>query len=506
MRLALCLPILAVLASPTHGQWVTDELSGGRYLLSSTTVGGKAIFAGGFVGSAIRWVDIFDVNTNGWTQANLSAPRGWLTSGTVGTKAMFAGGAVTIKGGPSDVVDIYDDSTGTWSTATLSARRYGLAAASLGDRLFVAGGWDNGPNGGPSDVVDIYDDSTGLWSVASLSVARTDLAAASLGTKVLFAGGWNGAPCATVDIYDNATSTWSTASLSKARARLSATAVGSKILFAGGFSTTAGDEDVVDIYEVGLGTWSAATLSVPRELLAATSVGSLAIFAGGWEGPAALPSLQVDIYDDATGQWTISSLSKHRYGLTATTVANKAMFAGGMGKWGGLWPRVDIYRFFEMYPFCTGDVSSGTPCPCGNDNDGSLQGSGCANNFFLSGAQLTGSGAASKSEDTLVLSTIGLEPQSSGLYFQADNDLSPGALWGDGLRCAGGQLRRLGVALSDANGYSDTSGFALPISVQVGNTSAGFTKYYQCWYRSPLGSACGFGFNSSNGLGVVWLP
>jgi hypothetical protein len=160
----------------------------------------------------------------------------------------------------------------------------------------------------------------------------------------------------------------------------------------------------------------------------------------------------------------------------------------------------------NMSAYCFGDLGSGTPCPCGNDNDGSVPESGCANGVFASGAHLTGSGVASLSADTLVLATTGLEPSNSGLYFQANNDLSPGNIWGDGLQCAGGQLKRLGVRFSDATGYSDTSGYPQPISVKAGNVMAGDTKYYQCWYRNPMNSPCGWDFNSSNGYAVTWLP
>jgi len=156
--------------------------------------------------------------------------------------------------------------------------------------------------------------------------------------------------------------------------------------------------------------------------------------------------------------------------------------------------------------YCFGDLGSGTPCPCGNDNDGSVPESGCANGVFASGAHLSGSGHASLSDDTLVLATSGLEPNNSGLYCQANNGLSPGLIWGDGLQCAGGQLKRLGVRFSNSNGYSDTSGFATPISVRAGNILAGDTKRYQLWYRNPFNSPCGNQFNASNGYAITWAP
>ncbi len=156
--------------------------------------------------------------------------------------------------------------------------------------------------------------------------------------------------------------------------------------------------------------------------------------------------------------------------------------------------------------YCFGDLGSGSPCPCANDNDGSVRGSGCANGVFASGAQLSGQGLASVSADTLVLFATGLEPGNSGLYFQADNDLSPGSIWGDGLRCAGGNLKRLQVRFADAAGASSTT---IGISGKAGNVQPGDTKYYQCWYRTNVDPPCGAGvndFNTSNGYAVTWAP
>jgi len=153
--------------------------------------------------------------------------------------------------------------------------------------------------------------------------------------------------------------------------------------------------------------------------------------------------------------------------------------------------------------YCFGYSGDGTACPCNNDNDGSVPGSGCANGVYASGARLTGSGVASVSADTLVLSATSMEPSNSGLYFQADNDLSPGLVWGDGLRCAGGALKRLEVVFADAAGASSTS---LVLSVKAGNVLPGDEKYYQCWYRNTVGSPCGADFNATNGYAVTWVP
>ena len=166
------------------------------------------------------------------------------------------------------------------------------------------------------------------------------------------------------------------------------------------------------------------------------------------------------------------------------------------------------YTFLVPVPFkryCFGDPGSGIPCPCANDNDGSVPESGCANGVFTSGAQLRGQGFASVSADTLVLVTTRLEPNNTGLYFQADNRLNGGngIIFGDGLRCAGGNLIRLQVRTSDAAGTSSTT---IGISAK-GGVSPGDVKRYQCWYRNIVNPLCGPGvndFNLSNGLEVTW--
>ena len=226
--------------------------------------------------------------------------------------------------------------------------------------------------------------------------------------------------------------------------------------------------------------------------------------------PVTLPAGVVwfEIFNDSPG-------SDPWYWLTGTLDPQNGIAAAGIAFTapGGTWHNLGLDQAMVVCgePIVTGTAlcfgdGSGTPCPCGNLNDGSLPEAGCANGQYASGAMLTASGLASLSNDTVVLIGEHTEHSQSGLYFQANDDLSPGIIWGDGLQCAGGQLKRLGVRFSDGTGYSDTSAWTTPISVRAGNVSAGDTKYYQLWYRNPLNSPCGSEFNASNGYMITWVP
>jgi hypothetical protein len=123
------------------------------------------------------------------------------------------------------------------------------------------------------------------------------------------------------------------------------------------------------------------------------------------------------------------------------------------------------------------------------------------------GAHLAGSGVASISNDTLSLDGSGMT-NSSALYFQGTTQVAAGAggVFGDGLRCAGGSVIRLGTKIN-TNGSSSYpgSGGSLPISVK-GADAAGNTRTYQCWYRNAAAFCNPETFNLTNGGQTTWTP
>jgi FG-GAP-like repeat len=152
---------------------------------------------------------------------------------------------------------------------------------------------------------------------------------------------------------------------------------------------------------------------------------------------------------------------------------------------------------------CFGD-GSGTSCPCGNDSaPGSA--SGCLNSLLV-GATLRGSGRATLTSDRLVLSGAQM-PDACALYFQGTSVIAggAGAVFGDGLRCVGGAVIRLGTQLNGGNRsqYPETGQPALSVKGAV--TTPG-ERHYQVWYRNCAEYCTPSGFNLTNALSVTWFP
>jgi len=133
---------------------------------------------------------------------------------------------------------------------------------------------------------------------------------------------------------------------------------------------------------------------------------------------------------------------------------------------------------------CFGDGSVPTACPCGNT--GAL-GHGCENSAGTGGAKMEGIG--DPGNDDVVLVSSGELPTVLTIFLQGDLSNPNGVVFGDGLRCVAGALKRMyakvasgGVAMAPGAGeLSITVRSSLlgdpivPLSGQV--------RYYQARYR-----------------------
>ena len=153
--------------------------------------------------------------------------------------------------------------------------------------------------------------------------------------------------------------------------------------------------------------------------------------------------------------------------------------------------------------YCFGEGSS-VACPCGNNG---VIGNGCGNSVNAAGGNLLATGNGSVSGDTVVLTGSGM-PNGSVLYFQGTSQLGggQGVTFGDGKRCVGGSVVRLGPKTNVGGTSQYPTGTDLPVSVQGGVPAAGGTRHYQAWYRNAQTFCTAATFNLTNGVSIAWQP
>ena len=156
-------------------------------------------------------------------------------------------------------------------------------------------------------------------------------------------------------------------------------------------------------------------------------------------------------------------------------------------------------------------------CPCGNNPASPDR--GCNNSFNTGGAKLTLTGTNSLSNDTVVITATDERPNVTSLFLQGNNVLASGVFFGDGVRCAAGQLLRLnspGGTAADGAGTVVYPNATFPQSVSSRSAflgqpiSAGQTRWYQTYYRDPDLGFCpappGNSWNVTHGVALVWNP
>ncbi len=157
-------------------------------------------------------------------------------------------------------------------------------------------------------------------------------------------------------------------------------------------------------------------------------------------------------------------------------------------------------------PFCAGD-GSGTPCPCGNAG---AAGRGCGHSHNAAGARLRAFGDPSVSSDLVALAADGLPDSAPALFFQGTTTMAggAGAVFGDGLRCAGGAVIHLGTRIASGGAVALGHGVAGDPAISLAGLVpvAGGVRHYQAWFRNSAAFCSSDTFNTTNGLTLLWLP
>lgn len=159
--------------------------------------------------------------------------------------------------------------------------------------------------------------------------------------------------------------------------------------------------------------------------------------------------------------------------------------------------------------FCFGDGAAGvTACPC--SNPGSYR-HGCENSSNTSGAVVFADGTASVAADTITLYAARVRAYALCNFLQATNQVNGGfgIQAGDGIRCIGGVMVRLGSHSASRTGLA-AFGSGVPgdpkVSVRGMIPTAGTTRHYQVLYRDGAAFCPSSSLNYSNAMSIVWTP
>lgn len=148
--------------------------------------------------------------------------------------------------------------------------------------------------------------------------------------------------------------------------------------------------------------------------------------------------------------------------------------------------------------YCAGDGTS-MPCPCTNSG---VPGFGCPNSVAPSGAEVAVTGGSSLAQDTIVFYAWSM-PNDLAIYLQGTGSID--VPFGDGKRCVGGSLVRLGVRTNVLGSSKFPYVGEERVAARGGVTAPG-TRYYQVWYRDAAAYCTSATFNVTNAIRIDWQP
>ena len=443
---------------------------------------------GGAPGAAGGRAHVFELVGGAWTAmqtvvASDGAPGDGFGTDVALSGAWLAVGAPTSAGGGA--VYVFELVGGSWierqklvDPAPHAGARFGASCALDGPRL-VAGAPNHGHAGADSGRAFAYGLAGSAWTLSDTLDAADASAGQLFGTALALAGDLAaiGAPgddetgpgAGAVYAFLDQAGTWSQ---------------DAKLL--GGQYAAAGD---------AIGSAIDADLNTGFYHLAAGAPG--ADFGGGSDRGAVVRYVRMN------GTWSLAiwagdpdGVSGDRWGA-AVAVQPWLMALGASWRHASVGPEGGSAKGDGYFPDCFGNESfcagtgSGTGCPCGN---GGLPADGCENSGGH-GATLISWGLASLANDTLAFGAWNLPPGQPALLFVGSAGLGGGIPFGDGLRCVGQEVVRLGVETADSTGYAE---WGPGLTNATGSPPYG-DRFFQAWYRDPGGGPCGTGFNLSNG-------
>jgi len=161
--------------------------------------------------------------------------------------------------------------------------------------------------------------------------------------------------------------------------------------------------------------------------------------------------------------------------------------------------------------YCSPGQAGTLACPCGNPPTGSSR--GCNNSDNTGGASIDAAGLPSLGQDGIVFTTSGQKMSATSVLLQGSAQNNAGAIFGQGVRCVAGSLKRLYVR--PASGGSIRVPLSGDPSVSARSAalgdplSAGVEREYLVYYRDPIvlgGCSAASTFNATQTGVVSWFP
>jgi hypothetical protein len=160
---------------------------------------------------------------------------------------------------------------------------------------------------------------------------------------------------------------------------------------------------------------------------------------------------------------------------------------------------------------CQPGVAGVIACPCSNPPSGAPH--GCDNSAATGGAVITASGNPSLAADTLVFTTSGEKATALSVVLQGNAIAPSGLVYGQGVRCVGGTLKRLYVKAAVGGSITAPQGGDPAVharSAALGSPIVpGQHRWVLVYYRDPTvlgGCPASSTFNATGTLDVSWVP
>jgi Tol biopolymer transport system component len=162
---------------------------------------------------------------------------------------------------------------------------------------------------------------------------------------------------------------------------------------------------------------------------------------------------------------------------------------------------------------CLPGVDGVSACPCANPPGAT--GRGCDNSSSTGGAFLTATGIAYLSSDSLAFTTYAEKPTALSVLLQGTTLVASGSVYGQGVRCVGGTLKRLFTQHASVGSITVPNLAGGDPSVSARSAAKGDaiqpgqSRWYLVYYRDPTvlgGCPASRTFNTTQTGQVRWMP